>query len=280
MRALACVLLIALAACSNAPDSIATAAADLSDSAAVAVSTPVQATQLIAADVVAPAAATVQAAVVEIAPPAEPEAAATAAAPQVDPRAVALIVRWEVTSRDFYSARLQGVICPGGASGPTWGIGWDGGHQTREATLGAWAQHPQAARLADTSGAVGPQACARSRAALRDVRVPLDLAETVFADAMLPAYRRATLRAYPGIEMLGPLPEGAMVSNVFNRGASMSGSRAAEKRHIRDVCVPRAETACIAAQLRASCRLWRGTGNERGLCGRREDEARMAEGQG
>lgn len=280
MRAVACLLLFALAACGNAPTSIATAAAELSESTAVAVAAPVQAAQTVADEVVAPAAADVQAAVADVAPPVAVAAPVADPAPQVHPRAVALIVRWEVTSRDFYRARLQGVICPGGASGPTWGIGWDGGHQTREATLGAWARHPQAARLADTSGAVGKQACALSRTALRDVRVPLDLAETVFADAMLPAYRRATLRAYPGIENLGALPEGAMVSNVFNRGASMAGSRAAEKRHIRDVCVPQSDAACIAAQLRASCRLWRGTGNERGLCGRREDEARMAESQG
>ena len=280
MRALAFVLLFALAACGNAPASIATAAADLSESTAVAVAAPVQAAKIVADDVVAPTAANVQAAVADAAPPVVVAATVVVAAPQVHPRAVAMIVRWEVTSREFYRARLQGVICPGGASGPTWGIGWDGGHQTREATLGAWAQHPQAARLAETSGAVGPQACARSRAALRDVRVSLDLAETVFVDAMLPVYHRATQRAYPGIETLGPLPEGAILSNVFNRGASMAGSRAAEKRYIRDVCVPKADTACIAAQLRASCRLWRGTGNERGQCGRREDEARLAEGQG
>ena len=68
------------------------------------------------------------------------------------------------------------------------------------------------------------------------------------------------------------------MSLVYNRGASMAGPRNAEKRAIRDVCLPAGDTQCVATELRAMCRLWAGTPNGPGLCARREDEARLAEG--
>lgn len=192
----------------------------------------------------------------------------------VDPAAVALIVRWEVTSPSFYARRLQGVICPGGASGPTWGIGYDGGHQTADRITEDWAMRADRDRLSTTSGKVGPAACANARAELRDVAVPFDQASEVFAGAVLPAYTRAARRALPGLETVPPRAAGALVSLGFNRGWSMLGSRAAEKRAIRDTCVPVADVACIAAQLRAMKRLWP---TVPGLQARREAEAVLAE---
>lgn len=277
MRALILLFALAAAACSSqAPHRAADAVNDTTQGASQALVDPVEDAQTRIAEILAPTLNAVQdqaTVVVEALPAPTPLSERKG----VDPAAIALIVRWEVTSPAHYARRLQGVICPGGASGPTWGIGWDGGHQSVQANRKAWSMRSDVDRLAATSGAVGPAACARARAVLRDVRVTLQQAQQVFADVMLPTYHRATLRAYPGIQAIGARPEGAMVSNVFNRGGSMVGSRAREKRHIRDVCVPAGDAACIAAQLRASCRLWRGTPNEAGLCGRRESEAALAE---
>ena len=119
--------------------------------------------------------------------------------------------------------------------------------------------------------------CAAARNALRDVRVPYGQARQVFADVSMPLWSSATRRVYPGIEALGRLPEGALIGNTYNRGTSMIGSRAAEKRAIRDVCVPQHDVGCLAAQLIAQCRLWAGTPNGPGLCSRRKDEARLAQ---
>ena len=60
------------------------------------------------------------------------KAAAVVERPQdhVSPAAVAHIVRWEITSPAYYDKRLRWPIWPGGASGVTWCIGYDGGHQT------------------------------------------------------------------------------------------------------------------------------------------------------
>lgn len=188
--------------------------------------------------------------------------------------ATALIVRWEVTSPAVYAKRYQGVICPGGASGPTIGIGYDLGHQTRGAILRDWSHHPDVARLANAAGQVGEAACAIYRAAHRDIRVPYAMAAEVFQRSTLPAYHASTRRAFavgwPGYR---PKAQAAAVSLVYNRGASMKGDRNREKRAMRDTCIPATDYACSAGELRGMCRLWAGTPNGKGLCGRRDGEA-------
>lgn len=198
--------------------------------------------------------------------------------PPVSPAAVAHIIRWEVSSPAYYTRALQWPIWPGGASGVTWGIGYDGGHQSRQVILADWHAHPQAARLAESSGITGT-AARDALGRFRDIITPFEHAAEVFANASLPVYHRSTVRAYgDGLHQLPPDAQGALVGNTYNRGGSMVGSRNAEKRAIRDECIPARDLACIAAQLRAQCRLWRGTSLEAGLCGRREDEARLVEG--
>lgn len=196
----------------------------------------------------------------------------------IAPAAVDLIVRWEVSGEAHYQRRLQHPIWPGGASGITWGIGYDGGHQTARDIRTAWAEHAEADRLAGTAGIAG----APARAALPgyvDIAVSWLMARGVFAGRSLPAYRTAARRAFGAPFDALPLDaQGALLSLIYNRGGSMAGHRNAEKRAIRDDCLPARDVGCIGAQLRAMCRLWAGTPNGTGLCGRREDEARLAEG--
>ncbi|KAF1698036.1 hypothetical protein CSC62_07525 [Pseudoxanthomonas jiangsuensis] len=196
----------------------------------------------------------------------------------VSPAAAAHIVRWEVTSAAHYARRLQWPIWPGGASGVTWGIGYDGGHQGARTIAQDWAAHPDVARLAATAGITGTAA----RAALprfRDIVVPFGEAEQVFVEVSLPVYHRTTVRAYgEGVLALPADARGALVGNTYNRGGSMVGDRNREKRAIRDTCIPLGDLACLALQLRSQCRLWRGTNLEAGLCGRRESEAQLVEG--
>lgn len=197
----------------------------------------------------------------------------------VAPAAADLIIRWEVSGEANYRRRLERPIWPGGASGITWGIGYDGGHNTARDIRAAWAGHAAADRLAGAAGIAGVPA----RAALpdyADITVPWPMARGVFAERSLPAYRTSARRAFgaPGFDALPPGAQGALVSLVYNRGASMAGDRNTEKRAIRDRCLPAADVGCVGAQLRAMCRLWVGTPNGAGLCRRREDEARLAEG--
>lgn len=274
MRAIAATLALLLAACAPTPveaepPHVETTPAPVAERVAAATE-EVQAT---VAGAVTPVLGSVRDAVDATVP----APAAQVPTPPVSPAAVAHIIRWEVSSPAYYTRALQRPIWPGGASGVTWGIGYDGGHQSTSIILADWHAHPQAARLAETAGITGTAA----RAALprfRDIVTPFDHAADVFANASLPVYHRSAVRAYgEDLLLLPPDAVGALVGNTYNRGASMVGSRNSEKRVIRDTCIPALDLDCIAAQLRAQCRLWRGTSLEAGLCARREDEARLVE---
>ena len=187
--------------------------------------------------------------------------------------AAALIIRWEVTSPAFYAKRLERPVWPGGASGITWGIGYDGGHQTAAVIADDWSDHVAVERLARTAGITGRQAAA-ILAQYRDIPTSYEHASRVFEDRSLVEYERRTRRAFGGetFDALRPGACGALVSLVYNRGAAMSGDSRREMRAIRDL-VPAQDYAGIAYQIRSMKRLWIGTVNENGLSARREAEA-------
>lgn len=194
--------------------------------------------------------------------------------PAVDPAVFELVVRWEVTSQAQYVRKYQGVICPGGASGPTIGIGYDLGTQTPAAIRAAWGWHPAIEELVTASGQVGPERCAAWRAGHRGVRVSYDDALRVFATHDWPRYVAMAARAYRnGWEGLTLNHQRGLAGNGYNRGFSFVGSRKAEMRVVRDTCVPSNLAPCTADQLRASCRVWEGTALYNGLCARRRAEA-------
>lgn len=196
-----------------------------------------------------------------------------------DPDAVALVVRWEVGSPARYTKLYQGVICPGGASGPTIGIGDDLGHQTATEIRKRWGWHPAVDRMVSGSGVTGDAACKAWKAAHRDIRVSYDDAIRVFTQHTWPSYLRMAERAYrKGWAGLSLRHQGGLGSNGYNRGFSMVGSRNTEKRHTRDVCVPANDADCTAADLIASCRIWDNQpAIRKGLCARRHDEARFVQ---
>ena len=229
-----------------------------------------------ASEAIAPAVVAVQEAVQAVIPP-EP-------APPVEPQDRALVVcltrlipRWEVSGERAYTRKYQGVIWPGGSSGPTWGIGYDGGHQTRAVIRLDWPEHPGIDRLEFTAGVTGERAKARVRGGeWSGVLTPYPYASETFGKVSLPAYIAAARQAVPNFDELPVGAQCALVDNGYNRGWSLVGPRRKEIATIVRECAPAKDVACIAAQLRASCRLWAGTPNGPGLCARREDEARIA----
>lgn len=281
--ALAMLLVTALTGCGQGPsvastplagEATAIAVADVRDDISAAATPVVAVVQETTAEVVLPAMVAVQEAIQHAAPP----TASSLREPIVSPPAVALIVRWEVGSPSLYARRYESPIWPGGASGVTWGIGYDGGHQTRQQIGLDWSAHDAVSRLQATAGITGG-AARPVVSQLRDVRVSYDLATDVFGAASLPRYHASARRAFgpDGFDELPADAQGALVSLVYNRGASMVGPGRTEMRSIRDVCIPGSDVHCIAGQIRLMCRLWRGTNLEAGLCGRREEEAGLAE---
>ena len=248
-----------------AAQSIGDAQAEVAD----AVEDPVSDAQRNITEATTQAVVAVQDVVQQALPPAQP------AAPAMPAAATRLIVRWEVSSPGYYTQRLAHPMWPGGSSGVTWGIGYDGGQQTAETIRNDWAAHADVDRLAATAGIAGTRAKTLALS-LRTVTTPFAYARDVFSASTLPRYHAAAGRALgDGFAQLDDGPQGALDSLGYNRGWSMLGPNRREMREIRDTCVPAGDGSCIAAQLRSMKRLWP---NVRGLRDRREDEARTAEG--
>lgn len=208
-----------------------------------------------------------------------PPPAATAAPDRapVSPAAVALIVRHEIISPGYYTARLQNFACPGDISGPTLGIGYDLGMQTATRIRADWRAHPAAPRLATGSGVRGFGPCRAYRRANADIRTPFVLAKEVFETASLPAYHALAARAFrDGWDGLPPNAQGALVATVYVRGAGMRGESRAEMRQLRDECVPAHDTQCIARAHRAMCTRFEGRADAAGLCKRFRETAELA----
>lgn len=215
-----------------------------------------------------------------VAPPAalpavaEPEPTPAAPGAPVPPQAIALVVAFEIVSPDYYRAHLLRPIWPGGASGATVGVGYDLGHQIAFVIRGDWREHAQVDRLVTAAGVKGEPARALT-IRMRDVETRYPLAEQVFREAIVPRYWQATARAFPGVDELDPGARGALFSLVYNRGTAMAGAKRAEMRAIRDRCIPAEDYECIAEQILAMRRLWRGTTIEAGMNRRREAEAAL-----
>lgn len=194
--------------------------------------------------------------------------------------AITLITTFEVTDRARYEAKFQQPIWPAGESGVTIGIGYDLGYVTVD-----WLNEDWEARLADGELATLRKVCGltgeEARDALaqvRDVAVSWDIADQQFRTRLLPRYVALTLARLPNTDKLSDDSLGALVSLVYNRGASFrkEGPRYREMRMIRQHMVNEAYDA-IPAELRSMARLWTGVPNMRGLVLRRELEAALFE---
>lgn len=252
-------------------DLVAAVAADAQATAGTAA----ERVRVAAADAALPAVLDMQQAIQTVLP--SPSATRAPAPALVSPAAVALIVRHEIISPAYYTAKLQNFACPGDISGPTVGIGYDLGMQTATRIRADWRAHPAAARLATGSGVTGFTACRAYRRAHADIRTPLPLAQEVFTTTSLPAYHALAARAFrTGWDGLPANAQGALVTTVYVRGAGMVGSKRGEMRRLRDECVPAHDVQCIARVHRAMCARFEGRADAAGLCKRFRETAELA----
>ncbi|WP_018456792.1 peptidoglycan-binding protein [Bradyrhizobium sp. WSM4349] len=191
-----------------------------------------------------------------------------------------LVVAAEVTSQAAYERKYRRVLeYPGEQSGPTGGIGYDFGTQTRSRISADWGDKVDVGMLRillGASGKRGEAAAAYSRATRGQVDIPWDVALDVFANCDLPRYLAILERYCPGAGHLAPDCKGVLWSIAFNRdaaGFAKPGARYAEMREIR-ACVASGALARIPGLIRSMQRLWPKTS---GLYSRRETEARLFE---
>lgn len=187
-----------------------------------------------------------------------------------------LIMDYEVGGgKPYYVKYLQHPSWPGGFSGPTFGVGYDAGYNTKEQIAKDWAELPPATlkRLQACAGVKGQAAKLKTRE-VRDISIPWELALKVYNQKTVPRFAAITKSSYPGTETLHPSVQGAMLSWVFNRGGGITSSkRDLEKRQIR-ADIPR-NVPQLPKHFLASQRLWIGESNGTGLCRRRRAEAAL-----
>lgn len=190
----------------------------------------------------------------------------------LSPKGIKAIVAWETGGEAEYDRNPE---WPGEQSGITIGIGWDLGHTLATDTSRAWSQHLDSntiAALVGVSGRKGKDA----QVILPHVRhlvIPWDAAMAVFEEVTIPTWFLRTLRIYPQVGEIHGDCAAALVSLVFNRGASLTGDRRKEMLRIQEL-LRVGELDKIPEQFRAMKRLWP---DSRGLRRRRDEEATLFE---
>jgi GH24 family phage-related lysozyme (muramidase) len=166
---------------------------------------------------------------------------------------------------------------PGGDSGITIGIGYDLGYATSSQFRSDWSADLDAASVALLVRQIGLKGAAASAVAstLKSIRIDRDVAERVFMERTVPNYQAQLLKVYPGVDKLPADAQGALLSLIYNRGTSLTGSRRTEMLAIRGL-VASGDLQGIADEIVAMKRLWVGQGMD-GLLKRRDAEAQLVE---
>ncbi|OGM08104.1 hypothetical protein A2Z67_03695 [Candidatus Woesebacteria bacterium RBG_13_36_22] len=162
---------------------------------------------------------------------------------------------------------------PGEESGISLGRGYDLGYE--ENFENDWKDYltpDEIARLKTVVGLHGQSAKARAHE-FTDIHITKEAADGVFKEKTLPEYERQTREAFPGFGGLPLDAQGALISLVYNRGASMDGDRRSEMRAIKDLVLKK-DLKGIANKIREMKRLWP---TNLGLQERRDAEADLVE---
>ena len=171
---------------------------------------------------------------------------------------------------------------PGGASGVTYGHGYDLGYNSEDQIKRDWAAHVNGNVLAfmvSCAGVKGETAKKRITTQTRVLRITTDAAREVFENRTLPRFIKLARDTYPGFDELNEDTRGAIVSLVFNRGSSfgVQGQASWEsRREMRELAplILAKDYEGIAAKIKEMSRLWTGKGLD-GLIARRHNEAAL-----
>lgn len=200
----------------------------------------------------------------------------------VSQKGVDLIVYYEVGGKNYYQRYLQSPTVPAWrttVSGVTLAFGNDVGHMShsdiQKAFEGTLSQK-QIELLKSVSGMKGSNAYYNGLPKVKHlINVNYNDAEKIFKNYTLPKFTKQTASAFNlSKDRLHPHSNGALVSIVFNRGASMSsrGSRK-EMRWIR-YNIQHNQEEKVPSDIRSMKRLW-SYSKLKGLHLRRDAEASL-----
>lgn len=185
---------------------------------------------------------------------------------KISEKAQNLIVACEVSSADAYKRLYQGPVWPKGKSGVTVGVGYDIGYATKKAFRNDWAGYISddlIERLILACGKVGKNAHELILDGnLSNISIQWKAALDQYVKVMQPRYVGLTERALPNFQNLGLNARGALVSLVYNRGASFDIPAASDKngrykemRMIKKLMAWQ-QFSQIPGEIRAMSRLW------------------------
>lgn len=180
--------------------------------------------------------------------------------------------------KEYYNKYLSKFTWPGGASGPTIGIGIDCGYYTPAelAKMLSFLKETELDLVKKASGKTGVNGKEYTKILRKEgIVVSWEQAEEIFKQFTWPKFTRVAEKAFPDLDKLHPDAYGAIVSLVFNRGSSMKGDSRKEMRNIRAL-VSEKNYKKMANEIRNMKRLWVGQ-NLDGLLKRRDAEASLLE---
>ena len=190
-----------------------------------------------------------------------------------------LLFEYEVGGgQSYYEKKLSRFTWPGGASGPTIGIGIDTAYYNAREIADIFKFLPEdqihlIQGAAGRTGARGKEYTAKLRK--EGIVVTWSHAVEIFNELTWTKFSKAAERAFPGLEELCEDAYGAIVSLVFNRGTAMKGDSRREMRNIRSL-IGDQDYKKIAKELRSMKRIWEGQELD-GLLKRRDAEADLVE---
>jgi Putative peptidoglycan binding domain len=157
---------------------------------------------------------------------------------QSSQRAILLIVTEEDGDENYYLKFEEHFSWPGGASGPTVGIGYDCGYSTTAQIEQDWSSFIDAARVAilkTAAGHTGGAGQAFVTEHRNSIMITWDESLAQFKGHELPKWEVITRAALPNCDKLSGDSFGALVSLTYNRGPSYSsgGDRCLEMRNIK-----------------------------------------------
>lgn len=198
---------------------------------------------------------------------------------KLSPQARELLLKYEVGGgRSYYEKYLSKFTWPGGASGPTIGIGIDCAYYKPEELRIIFSFLPknQVELICGAYGKTGEDGKIYTRT-LRaaGIEVGWNDAIKIFENQTWTKFSSLAEKVFPGLDQLCSNAYGAIVSLIFNRGGSLKGDSRLEMRNIKNL-ISNKNYKQIANEIRKMKRIWVGKGLD-GLLERRDAEADLIE---
>lgn len=187
------------------------------------------------------------------------------------------VIEFETGGKSYYEKFLKKLSWPKGESGITMGIGADLGYMSKEEFEEFFSNYftsKENERIKKVIGLKGEDA-AKHLNKVNDIQLSWDNARDAFVKWTLPKFWKMANELWINLDKLKEPAQIALVSIVFNRGASTKGPSRVEMVNIKPYVMCQNYSA-IAKEIRSMKRLWEGKGLE-GLIKRREEEAKMVE---